>query len=208
MSVYMTEAEQIAIFKNWWKRYQNMITFSLAAVLLVFSGFKYWNYYAAKNMQEASVTYEQMMIALSQKNQVGIQSYANKLINDHANTVYADTARLTLAKEYVKSEQYEPSIVMLKQVADHSHVVPLAEVARLRIARILLEQKKYSAALEQLNKVSSLYYSAVRDQIFGDVYFAMGKKQQAISYYEQALKAFKANGITNVFLEMTMNDYE
>ena len=208
MSVYMTEAEQLAILKKWWQRYQLPITIVVSMFLLCFSGVKYWNMHKAKVQQQASVAYENMMASLARHDSKSLHAYANQLITSHRGTVYADTAQLTLAKWYVQKKKYELARKALHQVIQHTHIAALSDIARIRMARIYLAEKSYDEALNQLLQISNSLYMPLINQIRGDIFAAKGQTAQARIYYHKAWDEFKANDINNVFLEMTMNEYE
>ena len=206
MSVYMTETEQLDAIKKWWKRYSNIITIILSVVLLAISGYKYWNWHQEKINQQASNSYEHLMLAFSNQDNRGVRSYANQLVTDYGQTVYADAARLTLAKLYVLREKYPKAQKELEYVATHSKMVTLQQVAKIRLARLLVASKSYDKALDELNKVDSSTYLPVVSELRGDIYAATGKYPQAIVSYREAISAVQKNGMGNLFLEMKTNE--
>ncbi|TAL63484.1 MAG: tetratricopeptide repeat protein, partial [Legionella sp.] len=117
MSVYMTEEEQIETMKKWWRKYGNLITAVLSIVLLCIAGYRYWHWHQDKLKQESSIVYENMMIAFSNQNIKAVRSYANELIKDYSDSVYADVAHMTLAKIYVNKEKFDLAKNELQQVA-------------------------------------------------------------------------------------------
>jgi predicted negative regulator of RcsB-dependent stress response len=125
MSVYMTEAEQLAAIKKWWQRYSNIITVVLSLVLLAASGYKYWTWHQEKVTQQASGAYEHLMLALSNQDNKGIRAYANQLLNDYGQTVYADAAHMMLAKLYAGRGKYAQALKELDYVATHSKMAPV-----------------------------------------------------------------------------------
>ena len=119
MSVYMTETEQIEWLKKCWLRYQTLIISGLFIALLSMSALKYWHFYNDKRVQEASMSYERMILADSRHETQNIQVYADKLIQDDTDTVYADAARLMLAAELVKQSKYELASSTLEFLIQH-----------------------------------------------------------------------------------------
>ena len=208
MSVYMTEAEQIAMLKGWWQRYHNLLLIIITSILLAFSSVKYWNMHQAKVIQQASVAYEKMMFALAKNDVQHLYSYADQLISARKNTVYADAARLTLAKLAIRKRKYAVARDYLTYVALHSKVASLSDQSYIRLARVYLEEKTFDLALKQLVQIKDPVYTPLINQIRGDIFAAKGNKEKAREYYHLALNEFRSNGITNMFLEMTMNDYE
>ena len=206
MSVYMTEAEQLEAIKKWWKRYNNIIIVMLSLVLLAISGFKYWNWHQEKINQQASNAYEQMMVAFSNQDNRAVRGYASQLLNDYDQTIYADTARLTLAKLYVSHEKYAKAQEELEYVATHSKMNALQQIAKIRLARLLAAGKSYDKALDELSKVDSTVYMPVVNELRGDIYAATGQYQQAVVAYRKAITEVQTNGMGNLFLEMKTNE--
>lgn len=206
MSVYMTEAEQLENIKRWWKRYNSIITVLLSIVLLACSGYKYWQWHQAKVIQQASNTYEHLMLAFSNKDNKAVRSYANQLITDYNRTVYADAARLTLAKLYVVREDYPHAREQLNYVAAHSKMKVLADVARIRLARLFAADKSYDKALEELSNINGVAYLPVVNELRGDIYSATGRYQEAVTFYKKAMAEVQTNGMGNLLLEMKTNE--
>ncbi|QRN05111.1 tetratricopeptide repeat protein [Legionella sp. MW5194] len=206
MSVYMTEEEQLEAIKKWWNRYSTMITVILSFIMLGAAGYKYWHWHQEKINTQASSAYEHLMVAFSNHDNKGIKAYANQLINDYGQTVYADAARMTLAKLLVTREKYNEARDMLSQVASASRVSALKQIAKIRIARLLLAEKSYDKALTELSVVDDNAYMPVINELKGDIYAATGKYQQAIISYKEAITEVRTHGMGNLFLEMKTNE--
>lgn len=206
MTVYMTEEEQLAAIKKWWSKYSNIITIIISLLLLIFAGYKYWNFHQEKVISQASSAYERLMVAFSNKDDKGIQAYSNQLIKDYPKTVYADAARLALAKLLVNEENYDKARQSLEYVVNNSKMPALKQIARLRIARLLSSKKAYSEALTMLSVVDDKAYMPVINELKGDVYSATGQFEQAILSYKEAITEVRTNGMGNLFLEMKTNE--
>lgn len=206
MSVYMTEEEQLDAIKRWWAKYANVITLILSIVLLIAAGFKYWSWHEDKVKMQASNAYEHLMIAFSSNDNKAVRSYANQLMSEYGDTVYADAARLTLAKLYVSRDNYEKARELLQTVASKSKMIALKQVATIRIARLFVAEKAYDKALAELATVKDKAYMPVVNELKGDIYAATGKYQQAVVSYKEAITEVRTNGMGNLFLEMKTNE--
>ncbi|WP_133130433.1 YfgM family protein [Legionella yabuuchiae] len=206
MSVYMTEEEQIEAIKRWWKRYSNIIIVTISLILLAIAGYKYWSWHQDKRTLQASNAYEHLMVAFSNKDTKKIHSYANQLIKEYTDTVYADAARMTLAKLFVTNSKFKQAEEQLQHVASKSHMPALQQVARIRLARILLSQDQNDKALDKLDSVVDASYKPVIDELRGDIYAATGKYPQAVAAYRKAMNESQSQGIGNLFLEMKTNE--
>lgn len=206
MSVYMTEEEQLEAIKKWWARYSTLITVVLSLVLLSISGYKYWQWHQVKVNTQASNTYEHLMVAFSNHDNKAVKSYANQLVNEYGQTVYAHAARLTMAKLYVSQDHYDKALETLKVVANNSPLKALKQVARIRIARLLAAEKSYDDALTELTSVDDVAYLPVVNELKGDIFVATGQYKQAIVSYKEAITAVRTQGMGNLYLEMKTNE--
>ncbi len=206
MSIYMTEDEQLEAIKKWWKRYNGIVIVSVSVVMLAISGFRYWNWHQQKVTQQASNTYERMMVAFSNQDNKSVRGYANQLLTDYGKTVYADAARLTLAKLYVARDNYSRAREELGYVALHSKMPALKQAAKIRLARILAAEKAWDSALNELADVKDSFYLPVINELKGDIYAATGRRDEAVSSYQAAMNEVQARGLGNLFLEMKTNE--
>ena len=202
MSVYLTEEEQLDAIKKWWHRYGTVITITLSIILLCISGYRYWTWHLDKKNTDASITYERLMSAFSNQDNKAIRAYAYELISTHKKTVYADAARLTLAKIYVNAGEFEKAKKELTYLANNSSVSALQQVARIRMARLLAGEKSYQQALAELSQVKASNYMPLVDELRGDIYSATGNNKQAMLAYEKAMQENRQHGIGNPYLEM------
>lgn len=206
MSVYMTEDEQLDAIKKWWKRYNGIVIVSVSVVMLVVSGFRYWSWHEQKVTQQASYAYEHLMLAFSNHDTKGVRGYANHLLTNYGQTVYADAAHLTLAKLYVERAEYSKARDELHVVAEHSKMLALKQVAKIRLARLMMLDKSYDSALNELTSMKNSAYMPIINELKGDIYAATGRYPQAVTFYRDALSEVQAKGMGNVFLEMKANE--
>ncbi|PJD93962.1 MAG: hypothetical protein CK424_00970 [Legionella sp.] len=202
----MTETEQIELLKKWWKRYHNIVIVTLSIILLAASGAKYWHWHRQTVSEQASNAYEHLMVAFSNQDFKSARSYTNQLMTQYPGTVYADTAQLIQAKLDVTSGHYAKARVVLHKVATHSKFKVLVDIARLRLARVLAYEKSYDTALHELAQITDANYEALRAELRGDIYYAMGKLEQAQSDYQTAKKDMEKSGIINPFLDMKQHE--
>jgi predicted negative regulator of RcsB-dependent stress response len=202
----MTEEEQLEVIKKWWDRHGSKITVFLSLILICTAGYKYMNWHQDKMTQQASNTYEQMMVALSNQNIKSVRSYANELIKDYNSSVYADVAHMTLAKIYVSKNKWAQAKEELLPVAQKSKMSALKQIAKINIARLLVSEKSYTYALNELATIEDQTYLPVINELKGDIYDALGQYRKAITAYRLAIEEVKTRGMGNLFLEMKTNE--
>lgn len=206
MSVYMTEEEQLDAIKKWWNRHQTLITVLLSIVLLIMAGHRYWHWHETKLTQQASSTYEQLMVSFSNQDKKAVRAYAHALLTDYKKTIYADGAQLILAKMDVSKGNYTAAKNKLSQLVSESTHPSLQQIASIRLARLFIEDKQYDQALNELNKLTNVAYAPIINELKGDVFLAKKDYQYAMDAYKTALAEAQTIGTTNLFLEMKVND--
>lgn len=206
MSVYMTEEEQLDAIRKWWQRNNGWITTILTIILFAAAAYKYWIWHNDKVDNQASNAYEHLMVAFAEKDNKTVKSYANQLISEYKQTIYADAARLTLAKLYVNQNKLDKARNLLEDVTSHSKVPALKQIARMRIARLFAAEKSYDKALNELKVVDSQAYTPVINELKGDIFAATGQYQEAINSYKAAMNEVRTHGMGNLFLEMKTNE--
>jgi predicted negative regulator of RcsB-dependent stress response len=205
MSIYMTEEEQVELIKSWWKKYSNVILIVVSIILLTFSAIKYWTWHKENKVKQASMTYEQMMLSFANKDFKAVRSYSQDLIKGYKYNIYADAACLALAKIAITNEKYTNAKKFLNIVLMNSHSTLMKDIAKLRIARILLEEKDYLKALSETDTIKTKAYISIVNELKGDIYNALGKNNIAIKYYKKAASNITTASADNLFLEMKIN---
>ena len=157
-------------------------------------------------MHQASTAYEHLMLSWSQHKVKETRAYAEQLVGDYPKTAYADTARLMLATLAVNQADLNTARRLLTLVSTHSKRSVLSQLARIRLARVLLAQKAYQPALDTLAALNATPYEAMANALTGDIYVAQGDAKKAQGFYQKASQQFEAEGVNSAFLDMKMNE--
>jgi len=205
-NMYLNEYEQWNAVKKWWYKYNGIIILSISFILLSISAYKYWAWHAETKLQLASNLYEQMMLSAANHQNEQIKKIADQLVNDYPKSIYADAARLSLAKLAVAAKDYDQAEQALKWVADHSETSELVDVAKIRLARVWLAKNQYAHALTILKNMHSKAYLPIVDELKGDIYTHMNQYDKAVDFYRKALSEVQNYGVGNLFLEMKSTD--
>ncbi len=202
MTEYLTEQEQIQQLKNWIKQYGFTILAGIVFALVMTSGWRYWQNYHNKILSHASVVYDEMLTLRAQNNTEGASVQAEKLISHYPKTPYAQMAALMLAREAMLKKNYPDAVQQLNWVLDHSKDRPLQEIARIRLARVLIAQNKPDAALDVLKKSNNKSFIGLVDEVRGDAYLAQNNANSARNAYQLALSEIPNAEINRPVLQM------
>lgn len=202
----MTEQEQVQQIKNWLKQYGFTILAGIAIALVITSSWHYWQNYRNKVLTHASGVYDEMLTLRAQGNASDSIVQAKKILSHYANTPYSQMAAFLLARDAVLKKNYPEAIDQLNWVIDHSKDNSMREIARTRIARILITEKKPEDAIKLLKKIDDKNFIGLIDEIRGDAYLAMNNSADARKAYELALQELPNAEVTRPILQMKLDN--
>src|ERR1700733_6373042 len=136
---YLTDDEQLEAVKRAFTEYAPWI---LGGIVLGVGGwFGYQQYGSHQNSValQAAGEFNQMTVALQMNDGKKSLELAQGLIKDFPNSPYADQAQLTIARIDVESGKSADAVVPLTQVMNNSKDTELQQIARLRLARVLID---------------------------------------------------------------------
>jgi predicted negative regulator of RcsB-dependent stress response len=192
MAYDLEEQEQLASIKAWWDRWGNLVLTAVTIVLLAIAAFNGWRWYERHEAGNAAVLYDEFVVALGGTDLARKKELAGTLIERYGRTVYAPMAALNIAKVNLEAGDAGAARAQLRWVIDKSGHAEMVQIARLRLAGVLLDEKAHQEALGLLGgEVPEALAAAFADRR-GDVLMAMGKADEARAAYEAALG--KASG--------------
>lgn len=197
-----TDKEQIQIIKDWWKKNNSAVLMALLTFAIANYGWRYWQQHKNKTAAKASLGYTQMLTAVEQKKIDEAVLMGRKLIQEQPKSVYAGMAGLMLAKIYVQKQDLQAAQVQLEFIINKTSDSTFKQIARIRLARILLELKQPQKALDTLAVVSDIAYNTEIKEISADALLVLGKNAEAKKAYQEA-----ANGSDSPLLKLKMQQF-
>lgn len=187
MAYDLEEQEQLAEMKAWWNKYGNFILTVITIVLLGFAAYNGWQWYQREQAAQAAGVYGQLEKALAARDAEKAGALAEMLTSKYGGTAYASMAALQAAKVQVEAGKSDRARESLQWVIDKSPQGELKAIARVRLAGVLLDEKKYDDALKALaGDVPPAQATAVADRR-GDILVAQNKIDEARAAYSEAL---------------------
>jgi predicted negative regulator of RcsB-dependent stress response len=187
MAYDLEEQEQLAEMKAWWNKYGNFILTVITIVLLGFAAYNGWQWYQREQASQAAGVYGQLEKALAARDADKVGAFAEMLTSKYGGTAYATMAALQAAKVQAEAGKVDRARESLQWVIDKSSQGELRAIAQVRLAGVLLDEKKYDEALKALaGDVPAAQVTAVADRR-GDVLVAQNKLDEARVAYTEAL---------------------
>lgn len=187
--LHLEEQEQLDQLKAFWKRWGNLATLILIAVLGTLAAWNGWQWYQRDQAVKASGMYDELELAATSNDAERAGLVFNDLKTRYPRTAYTQQAGLLAAKVQFEKGQLDAASTTLTWVGENAAEAEYRVLARLRLAALLLEQKKLEEAIKQLDeaeKGASPEFLALVSDRRGDVLLAQNKPEPAIAAYRKA----------------------
>jgi predicted negative regulator of RcsB-dependent stress response len=207
MSTYdLEEQEQLAAFKAWWKDNGNTVITAAIAVLLVIAAWNGWNLYQRNQAGEAGALYNTLQKAARANDVKATRDAAGAILENYPRTAYAPLAALTSAKVHFQAGDLKTARAQLTWVVEHARSAQVREIARLRLANVLLDDGAADEALKVLEEKPDAAFEALFAAQRGDILVAQNKPADARTAYRAALdKADAKDGALRESLRLKLD---
>ena len=189
MAFDLEEQEKLDELKAWWQRWGNLATYGAAAILAVAAGWQWWQNHQAGQTAEAAAVYARLMQAMEAGDAKLAREAGGMIIDKYPGTGYAPRAALLLAGVNQSQKDSKSAQAQLEWAVEHTREAGLKDIARLRLASMLLDAKQYDAAMQQLNAAHTDAFAPRFNDLKGDVLLAQGRNQDAKAAYDAAYQA-------------------
>jgi predicted negative regulator of RcsB-dependent stress response len=189
----LEEQEQLEELKHFWKRWGDLITWGLIVVLGAYAGWNGWQAWSSKQAAQAAALYDTVE-RTAMSGDVGLLDRSVADIEDQfPRTTYAHQAALLAARVYQDKDRATDAKKQLQWVIDKSGDEGYQALARLRLAGLLIQDKAFDDARQQLTaKVPEAFAPLMADRL-GDLALLENKPDQALQHYKAAWKGFEPN---------------
>jgi predicted negative regulator of RcsB-dependent stress response len=182
----LEEQEQLDQLKAFWKQYGNLITWALTLVLAGFAAWNGWNWWQREQAVKAAAMFDELQKAAGAGDAAKTAGIFNDLKERFGGTAFAQQGGLITAKVQAEKGQTDAAATSLGWVAEQAKEGEYQTVARLRLAGLLADQKKYDEALKQLDGATAKEFEALVADRRGDILLAQGKTEEAKTAFRKA----------------------
>ncbi len=184
----LEEQEQLAQLKSWWASYGNAIVFALVLAALLFSGWQGWRYWQASQSGAASNLFEVLTKATQGTEVKAVRDSSGELLEKYPRTLYASMGALLSAKYFFDKGDLKAAKAQLQWVIENTASEEFRDIARVRLANVLLDEKAHDEALKQLEAKHGEAFEAQFATLRGDILVAKGQAADARTAYKFALQ--------------------
>lgn len=201
--VYLDDHERAERVKQWWKQNAPSIIGGAVLGLVAIFGWRAWQTYQAEQAAVAAAQFEQFTQRAQALSTEEVSRRVEEFKSEFGGTPYASMAALKGASLQYETGNIERAMADYRYVIEKGEPKRLRDVARLRLARLQLDQDELDAALQTLSVVNSPEFAAAVDELRGDVLVRQGRLDEARAAYESAREAAGPAGSRFLDLKIT-----
>ena len=206
MAAHLEEQQELDDFKYFWKNWGRWLFALLIAAALGYLGYIiYKDHKISQNREAAEVLAQMVDKAQSKADSKQINADLLKLQQDYPDTVPAAQATMMVAATEFDAGRYDTAAGHLNWVLSNQKAPLIQALAVQRLAVVLLQQKKYDAAIAALNTKVEADFEPLLLEAKGDVYAAQNKTKEAAQSYQQALEKLPKEAIERELLQMKLD---
>ena len=157
----LEEQEKIDALKDWWKQNGRSVIAGVVVFVLALGGGQGYRYWKQKQREQAAVLYDAVVAGAKQKKLKDALDAARSIEETFPSSGFAARAALVAAKAAFEGGDRVGARAQLEWASDHADEVPIRNIARLRLAGVLADDRKYDEALTRLSSVDDSRFSAL-----------------------------------------------
>jgi predicted negative regulator of RcsB-dependent stress response len=205
MALDLEEQEQLATIKSWWAQYGRLVTITIVGSLLAVGGIRGWQYYQGSQAASAVSLFAQQQAAERASDHKRVRDIGTEIVERYGSTAYGTLAALSAAKSDFDTGDLAAAKTRLQWVIDKAREEEARDVARLRLARILHDEKKTDEALKLLETKHLDSFAGLYADLKGDLLLTQGKREEARAAYQLALDRSDAGGPIRQIIQLKLD---
>jgi len=203
----LSEKEQVEQLREWWRENGSWVIAGIVLGVGAIAGWNYWQSSQGEQRIEASMRFEDLAEEVNENRLEAAETVAAEIFTDYPATVYADQARLAMARLYMDQGRDVDAADALRALIDTGNNEEMKLVARLRLGKILLYQDKPAEVIELLEGFEDTGFAARYAETIGDAHYELGDYAAAGEAYLEALEGGSSGQLIDAALvQMKIND--
>ena len=206
MAAHLEEQQELDNFKYFWKSTGRWLFALLIAAALGYLGYTMYKSHKASQSQEAAEVLAKIVDKMQAKaSQAEVNADLTNLQQNYPDSIAAAQATLMAAATEYDARRYDVAEGHLSWVLKNQKAPLVQALAAQRLGIVLLQQKKYDAAIAALNTKVEADFEPLLLEAKGDVYAAQNKTKEAAQSYQQALEKLPKDAIERELLQMKLD---
>ncbi|RXZ45143.1 YfgM family protein [Crenobacter cavernae] len=205
MAFDLQEQEQLDALKAFWSRWGKWIAGAVAGLALAYAGYQGWQYYEKQQSSAAAAVFSQVEASLAKGDLNAVKGVQAKLAEAYPGSAYASRAAFLAARAAFDKGDLAYAKQQLTWVTQHSDEAALKALAHLRLAAVQLDEKRFDAAIAELNQEHPTSFDALFLDLKGDVFVARGDAKSARDAYKAALAKLAGESPNRQFIQTKLD---
>jgi predicted negative regulator of RcsB-dependent stress response len=147
------------------------------------NGYQYWQ---KQQSVKAAALFDEVERASTSGDPAKVERAWNDMKERFPGTTYASQSALLVGKTLQQSDKVDAAAAALKWAAENASDEASAQLARLRLANLQIQQKAYEEAGKTLSKPFTPAFAGLASDLLGDLYTVQNKPQDAVKAYSDA----------------------
>lgn len=198
--------EEVEGLKTWWKENGRFVVSAAVLGLGSVVGWNVWQDHRQGRAEQASQRYDELAEAAVHGRHDDVLARSDFLIEHFPGSGYAILAALIGATSAVAQERFQEAATRLEWVVQHASRDTYRDLARIRLARVRIDEGAWDAALAVLEAMESAGFAATAGELRGDVHLARGEREEARAAYRGVLSGEAVLPASLVRVRMKLDD--
>mmetsp|Transcript_53628 Transcript_53628/g.170563 ORF Transcript_53628/g.170563 Transcript_53628/m.170563 type:complete len:213 (+) Transcript_53628:247-885(+) len=197
MERYETEEQQVEAIKGFWKENGTAIIVGAVIGLAGLFGWQEYNDSVIEAKEAQSMAFQSALEGIDSEDGL---SKATAFAKENSDSGYAVLTNLVAAQKSVEQSDFEAAKTHLNMAVKNSPSDAIADLAKIRLARVENKLGDTAGALKTLDSVVSASFSDQVQEIKGDIYVATKEFDKAKEAYTAVLAEEPLNRIVEMKL--------
>jgi predicted negative regulator of RcsB-dependent stress response len=203
--MHFAQDDETEKLKQWWKRNGTGIVAGIVIGIGGVSGIQGWRMYQDYQTGQASMYYEQMLVAVAEEDNETVVRAADTLVTSHSETGYADIARLMLARLAADAGNHGETEAALENLLSVTKDPAMAHTARIRLAVLALQAGKPDRIKALAAEGQNEGFASQYQELLGDALAEVGDWGKAQQAYQTALATMASDSPAGQLLNAKLN---
>jgi predicted negative regulator of RcsB-dependent stress response len=197
MERYETEEQQVEAIKGFWKENGTAIIVGIGIGLAGLFGWQQYNDMVIEDKETQSIAFQSILESIDSEE--GILK-AEAFTKENSDSGYALLTSLVAAQKAAEDKNFDAAKLHLNMAVSNSPNVAVADLAKIRLARVESQLGDTAGALATLDSVQSASYRDQVQEVKGDIYVATKEFDKAKAAYDAVLAEQPQNRIVEMKL--------
>lgn len=189
----LEEQEQLDELKHFWKRWGNLITWVLIAILSSYAGWMGWQAWQSKQSAQSAALFDTVERAAVAGDLVLFERSVSDIKSKFGSTTYAHQAAFLASRIFQEKSRPKEAREQLQWVIDQASDEGYQALARLRLSSLMVQDKEFDAARKLLSAKTPESFEPLVEDRLGDLDMLTNQPAEAVKHYQAAWKAMEPN---------------